>query len=330
MLHIVNGDSVGDKLKQGAVEGEVLVWREIFTEGPVHPEPAVPANRSFRAAALERTMGIPSADYIAGCEAQERRLQRFRDDDAVVLWFEYDLFDQTILWHLLDRFARQDRGSTELYLLSIDSFPGIPDFRGFGQLSAEQLRSLAGTRVPIGERQLALGQAYWRAYTADDPREMSRLIRQDTADLPFAREALRFHLTRFPSDRNGLGIVEQTALELILSGFHQPEALFRETGSRLRRFGMGDLQFRACLRQLAEEPDPLIRIEGADAPFPTFADPSQDFLRCRITLTSAGRRVLNGEADRIDVNSIDQWLGGVRLQGRTNVWRWNGVELIRR
>lgn len=28
MLHIVNGDSVAEKLRQGIVSGDVLVWRE--------------------------------------------------------------------------------------------------------------------------------------------------------------------------------------------------------------------------------------------------------------------------------------------------------------
>lgn len=33
MLHIVNGDIVAKKLKQGVVPGDILVWREIYSEG---------------------------------------------------------------------------------------------------------------------------------------------------------------------------------------------------------------------------------------------------------------------------------------------------------
>ncbi|MGM0885058.1 MAG: hypothetical protein ACQEXQ_28955 [Bacillota bacterium] len=44
MLHIVNGDSVGHKLKVSAVQGDILVWREIYTEGPVFVQPELPAN----------------------------------------------------------------------------------------------------------------------------------------------------------------------------------------------------------------------------------------------------------------------------------------------
>lgn len=35
MLHIVNGDVVGEMLKQGVVQGDVLVWREVYPAGPI-------------------------------------------------------------------------------------------------------------------------------------------------------------------------------------------------------------------------------------------------------------------------------------------------------
>jgi len=30
MLHIVNGDIVGDKLRKGNIRGDILVWREVY------------------------------------------------------------------------------------------------------------------------------------------------------------------------------------------------------------------------------------------------------------------------------------------------------------
>lgn len=38
MLHIVNGDIVGDKLRKGNVRGDILVWREVYPVGPVFLE----------------------------------------------------------------------------------------------------------------------------------------------------------------------------------------------------------------------------------------------------------------------------------------------------
>jgi hypothetical protein len=42
-----------------------------------------------------------------------------------------------------------------------------------------------------------------------------------------------------------------------------------------------------------------------------------------VTLTDAGRAVMNARQDRVALCGIDRWLGGVHLQGVENVWRWD-------
>ncbi|AIQ15099.1 DUF1835 domain-containing protein [Paenibacillus durus] len=73
MLHITNGDSVANKLRQGAVQGEVVAWREIYSVGPVFRDMAQRQNREIRARYLERNLGIPREEYLK--EEQERILR---------------------------------------------------------------------------------------------------------------------------------------------------------------------------------------------------------------------------------------------------------------
>lgn len=54
MLHIVNGDSVGDKLREGNIRGDVLVWREVYPVGPTFVKMEEPRARTARAAYLEK------------------------------------------------------------------------------------------------------------------------------------------------------------------------------------------------------------------------------------------------------------------------------------
>jgi hypothetical protein len=42
-----------------------------------------------------------------------------------------------------------------------------------------------------------------------------------------------------------------------------------------------------------------------------------------VRLTDTGARVLAGEADRVALNGIDRWIGGVHLQGHDVPWRWD-------
>src|SRR4030095_1728212 len=85
------------------------------------------------------------------------------------------------------------------------------------------------------------------------------LVDRDDEALPFVRGAFRCHLGRFPSVTNGLNEVETPALPVIRRGPRDFGELFREVSEhpRLRRHGMGDVQFAAAVRRLT----PLVHFE---------------------------------------------------------------------
>lgn len=150
--------------------------------------------RLFRADYLEKTLGIPASEYIKSCESQETRLQHFSKYDEVVMWFEHDLFDQTMLAFLLHWFSKQSLGHTKLNLLCIGDYPGIDLFRGMGQLTTEQLKTLSGTWRRIGKEELTLGAEIWEAYVSRDVEKHVGILRSDPSVLPFVHSAFTMHL----------------------------------------------------------------------------------------------------------------------------------------
>nr|WP_150271122.1 sigma-70 family RNA polymerase sigma factor [Paenibacillus tepidiphilus] len=334
MLHIVNGDVVGDMLRQGIVQGEVLVWREIYSYGPVYGASAGEQERLIRARALEEGLGIPREEYLAAYAEQERRLGEFKRYDEIVLWFEHDLFDQSMLAFLLHWFSGRKLGRTKLSLLCIGEFPGIEVFHGLGQLTPSQLQTLSGTWRSIGREELELGRELWEAYASADPLRLADLLEQERQRLdkalPFAREAFTAHLSRLPSLSNGLGIVEQTTLERVQGGADTPLELFRQVTDQLHMLGMGDLEYFRYFELLAQEPQALIRVDGVEemkeaesAEGAAMFRRVPEFLKRKVTLTDAGQRVLNGQADRVELQGVDAWLGSLRLGGHSVPWRWD-------
>lgn len=326
MLHIVNGDVVGDMLKQGIVQGDVLVWREIYSAGPIFVDPSGAKERQLRAEVLQSTMGIPAAEYMARCKEQEDLLSGFQRYDEVVLWFEHDLFDQSMLTYLLHWFSGQKPGRTKLSLLCIGEFPGIERFHGLGQLTAEQLRTLSGTWQNLGQAELHFGSRLWQAYASPEPAELAALLEECRQELEksafsFAYDAFKLHLARLPSTSNGLGVVEQTSLEAIAGGASTPMELFRQVTDALHRLGMGDLEYWKYLRVLSRGEHALLSIEGAG----NSADFTQipGFLNRTVKLTELGKQVLAGEADWVKVQGVDEWYGGLHLQGHDVPWRWD-------
>ncbi|MBW7459109.1 RNA polymerase subunit sigma, partial [Paenibacillus sepulcri] len=151
----------------------------------------------------------------------------------------------------------------------------------------------------------------WEAYASPELTEHTRFLEEDTSALPFSRAAFEAHLSRLPSAGNGLGIVEQTTLEYIEKGIHSPYELFREVGDRLNFLGMGDLEYWHRLAVMAEEPGPLLHIEGK-AVFPKYRQENPDFGECMLLLTERGRRVRAGEQHWSSPG--DEWYGGLHLQ----------------
>lgn len=322
MLHIVNGDSVGDKLKQGNIQGDILVWRELYSFGPVFKRMDEPDHRRTRAQYLEHTLGIPEKEFIETCESQERKLQDFRKYDEIVLWFEHDLFDQTMLAYLLHWFQEQSLGNTKLSLLCIGAYPGIELFRGLGQLSTEQLETLSGTWHAIGKEELMLGSKLWEAYTSDQPEKHQHMLEVDSSALPFARDAFEAHLARLPSVNNGLGIIEQTTLEAVAGGTDRPHELFRKVGDQLHTLGMGDLEFWYYLAKMIEGPGSLLAMDGT-ASFPDFKRAVPQFQDRVLQVTDQGRELLDGKVDYACTGMIDKWVGGVHVHGENPSWRWD-------
>jgi Ca2+-binding EF-hand superfamily protein len=187
------------------------------------------------------------------------------------------------------------------------------------------METLSGTWKPIEEKELNLGRLFWQAYTSQDPEQLQQLLKEDTSVLPFAHDAFQMHLSRFPSTYNGLGIVEQTTLEMIAAGINSLSALFEHVGNKLNTLGMGDLEFWHILMKMSQDPSPLLQISGLKA-FPAYNDSSISLQNSVAVLTELGRDVMDGKQDWVEKKGMDAWYGGVHLDGHFPRWRWDSSQ----
>jgi Domain of unknown function (DUF1835) len=318
MLHIHNGDSTANTMREAEFPGEHLAFREALALGPTP-----------QATTQSDWLDIRASYLAAGGDAQSIRADLMRLDAALnkvadyaeaTLWFEHDLFCQINLSYLLARFARQTTNGARLSLICIGEYPGKSDFKGLGELSAAQMAALFDTRHEVTDAEKRLAEAAWSAYRSPDPRAIERLMAGDTSALPYLKAALSQHLARFPSLRNGLSHAENKLLELIADGESEFISLCRRFFDAEPAYGLGDHAVWQDLQQLGRAPQPLVAISGFDeADGASFASSMH---RARLALTPLGERVLNGESDFVEMNGIDGWLGGVHLRS-DSLWRWD-------
>jgi len=325
-LHITNGDCAASTLRTFLTD-RVLVTCDVLHDGPA-PMVDGDAWHDVRAQFLAGTFGEQYERVRSELAAFDRAVTEPGRHEELVLWFEHDLFDQLLLIRTLDVIsgsepsgARSTRGTTnDVSLICIGEFPGVDRFIGLGQLNADQLASLLPRRTPVTPQQFTLANQAWRAFRADNPLELQALMRQlgPDAALLFLRGAFHRLLEEYPSTKNGLSRTAQATLRALDSGPLDAGALFPATQASEARPYMGDLGHFDLVRTMAAARVPLVTIAPAPA--------ASDLRGHTISITDEGRLVLDGRADAVVLNGIDEWRGGVHLTGKGPVWRWDGAQ----
>jgi DNA-binding transcriptional MerR regulator len=325
-LHVTNGESAGNTLRQTSLGGAVLPWQDTLHEGPV---PAGTRHELLRtrAAFLSGCGWGSKRAILASLERRDQQLARaLRDGQQVVLWFEHDLYDQLQLLDVLalaSAAASGQAAASPPELIVVGSFPGRPGFRGLGELTADQLETLWSARVAAGQDTLAAAEAAWAALRRPEPSDLAACARTDLPGLPFMAPALSRLLEELPAPRDGLSGTERRALQAVASGAATPVAAFVAAQDLEPAPFLGDSWFYHMLADLGAGQARLVET-SAGRPLPA-APPLGDahvFARLPLRLTRSGEQVLAGQADRVALLGLDRWIGGTHLTADA-VWRWD-------
>ena len=107
-LHIHCGDASAQPLRDSSVPGDLLVWREIYIEGPVPGDLPEDDFCKVRAEYLSNLpgMAVTYESILEGCRTRYNILVSAGKYEEVVLWFDSCMFDQTIMIHVIDLCAK--------------------------------------------------------------------------------------------------------------------------------------------------------------------------------------------------------------------------------
>lgn len=321
ILHITNGDSAAHGMRGGGIQGEILSWRDVLHEGPVPETNSLEELSGIRASWLaDQGLGEKSGIERSFRERDDM-LRRYSDFDEVVLWFEWDLYDQLQLIQILDFLSvdsEADREETGTRL-SIVSYPGY-----LGSIEPEAFTALYASRAKISDAMLATARDAWKAFRSTDPRSLESVASSTSSTLEFLNGALTRHLEELPSTLNGLSRSEWQILQSVSQGplaFHE---IFRQTGNREDRLFCGDAIMARYIERMSLTETPLIAYtSGERIDAPRTEQDSRAFRNAEMALTEAGRAVLAYEHDWLSLGGSDRWLGGVHLEKGKTSWRWN-------
>jgi hypothetical protein len=311
VLHVTNGQSAANVLRAAGFPGDVLCWNDVLHEGPV-PDVAVEDLRRARARFLSDAEWTTYETVLRELTERDARLAKTAAGEEIVLWFEHDLYDQLQLIQVIDQLAEQRADWRRVTLICGAEYLGLS--------TPDRLRERLPHRVAVNEGIADVARRAWKAFRSSDPTALLSLLETGAArteGTPFLDAALRRHLEQFPSTRNGLSRSEDQALAAIAAGAATVRDAFIESQRHEDPFFLGDTVFADYLQELSRGPAPLVVLQDD-------ADP----MDAPVRLTDAGAAVLRGADDRVRLNGIDRWYGGVHLEGRAVPWRWDGKTVV--
>lgn len=319
-LHVANGTSVTMTLEAAGVPGLRSIWADPLNDGPVPDVPdeeLLEVRRRFLAGrdAARGNSGSVAADPANDMRRWRDVIARHHAYDELVLWFEHDLFDQLNLIQVLTWIRTNVPAAMTVSLICIDSFPGRPDFKGLGELTAAELAPLLDTRRPVTAAQYALAERAWAAFRQPAPDALDALRRADLSAMPLLGAALTRLLEEYPWTTDGLSRSERRLLALAGEGGVSLSQAFVRMGADDRVMTTTDLSLLDTVETLTHGSPPLMTLDVSGAGGRPF--------RGVIGLTEAGQMLRAGRLDRVSACGIDRWIGGVHLHGHAGVWRWN-------
>lgn len=248
ILHITNGSSLTNYLKELDIDGVFLTWQEMLCEGPTVPgidsEDFINKRKLF----LENTYKIEIDEQEYKNELD--KLNNWSDYKEVILWFEYDLFCHINLIAVIS-LLHQREIDLPLYLVCSGRVEEEKTLKGLAELNPEQLLDHYKNKISLNNDDIDLAIALWRTYCGKDHNILKPYI-LTSSSFPYLSNCLKAHLKRFPDSKNGLNTLEKNILEIVrTSEIKSKHHLLGYALNYQGYYGFGDIQLERIINNLS-------------------------------------------------------------------------------
>ena len=239
-IHVLPGDALTESFRKTNIDGEIVVCRECLVEGDVKAENPEDFWQA-RAAFIEKTYGEASEKYFHRVAGEFEKLKTFADAGAEInLWFEYELFCQVNLW-----FCLYFLGESEAKIFRVA--PVVRNesdlWKGFGDLSAEDLEKCFAERIEFTGKDMKLGALLWKAYQNKDYNVLEKLSETESPCFPHLKEVCRAEIEK------GARPVK-VLVDIIAEGKTDFAEIFPAFSQKAGVYGFGDAQVKRILAEI--------------------------------------------------------------------------------
>ncbi|WP_187260614.1 DUF1835 domain-containing protein [Pontibacter beigongshangensis] len=290
-LHILNGDASVAAFEAAALPGDVIVWREIMSEGPLVAQCKDDACWELRQEYIQQHYAETAEVYKAKVLDVLLQLRQLYGYKEVLLWFDTDLMCQINLLFLLNYIKPQHHQTLQM---------ATPAHTPVSLLSVAEIQRTYSNRITLKPDDLALAHQLWQAYADESPLLLQEIVQGEMSPFQYLQEALALHFLRFPDCATGMNHVETLLLQHLDHGGSDKQSLRQLIWQTAPGYGYGDSQINLILQELSPA---LLHIIGED-----------------VSITEAGRKVLRKQLHLSMLQGRNTYIGGVRLDEKNMDW----------
>ncbi len=253
-LHILNGDATLNGFEQTGLDGDIMVWREALSEGPLEENISSAHFWRNRQEWVGETFNRDNENYQHKMLDQLTKLGEQYDE--INLWFEFDLHCQANLLGVIAYLEQKaDLSAPAIYLICPGDFPEKEDFRGMGELNGEELEYLYDNiREQLSNEDFTIALQAWKVYVSRDAGLLTDYLLTTNfwGSLHFLKPALEAQLKRLQVNGNGLNYIEQKLLDIYNYGIKTKPGIYQRFWETEKIYGMSDTAIDIYLKNLLD------------------------------------------------------------------------------
>lgn len=247
-LHITNGNSLTNYLKELDIVGEVLTWQEMLCEGPTIIDIDSETFKNTRKAFLNTVYDIEVNEEEYDDELN--KLNHTKNYTEIVLWFEYDLFCHINMIAVIS-LIQQKQIKLPLYLVCSGRIEGEKNLKGLSELNQEQLLKHYKEKIKLTPEDIDFAVTLWDIYCSKDHNLFKPYIEKKSS-FKYMSNCLKAHLKRFPDLKTGLSTLEENTLKIVKhNDIKSKHHLLGYTLNYQGYYGFGDLQINRLIDNLS-------------------------------------------------------------------------------
>ena len=337
-LHIQNGDCAAGSFKQAFLlpKEEILVFRDVLSCGHL---PVFNGLDSWVKYRRDYWSKMYAEHGFGSVEEVEKAPHDFYNDfdelkkaDEVSLWMGCALSDHLLMVFMVKLFDHYGLDFSKLTIrqyLKIEK--GNITIVGLGMLHPDQIEALKPEAFTLNEEQIAFCLNVWEAVTAKTPDALLQILKQQDSSLSLLNKALQNFLYRYPDSKNGLSRFDEIILNAAkksapntarIIGYSLGYDMHLDDEDNIHALDtVGDIYLFNRLKNMAKS--------HLNKPLLSLNVMNESLRETKTEITEFGLKVLEGKHNVVQVNGINDWVGGVHLNASIGeTWFRQDNELI--